>query len=67
LYVYVDIKSTAANNTALKLKMDNAGTAAGYSNTLRDVEYASNGDTVAQAKLSGTATSNTMTVVAASN
>lgn len=68
LYVYVDVKSTAADNTALKLKVDNATTtSAWYSSTLQDVEYISNGDAVATAKFAGTATSNTMTVVPASN
>jgi len=67
LYVYVDIKSTAADNTALKLTVNNVGSSNGYSPTLQDVEYASNGDAVATAKFAGTASSNLMTVVPASN
>jgi len=63
--VYANVLKDAETNTVLKLTMSNVGTAAGNSLALRGVEYESDGATVAQAKLVGTSTSSTVTVVGA--
>lgn len=61
--VYVDVTSTAVTWNVLKFALNNAGTSAGNSASLLDVEYLSDGETVPQAKLSGTASSNKLTLV----
>jgi len=65
--VYVDLTSTANAGDVLKLSMNNVGTSDGNSNSFKDVEYISDGETVKQAKLGGTATSNLLTVVDSSD
>lgn len=64
--VYVDLTADIAANTQLKFKLSNAGTSAGNSLSLKDVEYVSDGETLVQAKLTGNATSNVVEVVSAS-
>ncbi len=63
--VYVDLTKDAVAGTKVQFKIDNVGTSAGNSKSLVDVEYLSDGETVAQAKLTGTATSNVIEVVGA--
>lgn len=65
--VYVKLQNGAEKGTRLRFKLDNSGsTVAGTSKSLDGVEYASDGQLVAKEKLTGTATSNYITVVDAS-
>jgi hypothetical protein len=70
--VYVDLTKDAQATTQFKFLIDNAGlvATAGSSNSLRDVEYVADGETVstlaANNKLTGTAISNLAEVVASS-
>gem|GEM_PF-1393386 len=61
--VYVDLTKDAFAADELKVKIDNVGTSNGNSTSFRDVEYVSDGETVIQEKLTGTATSNKITIV----
>lgn len=70
--VYVDLTKDAVAGTKVQFKIDNAWptlspTKAGNSPSLVDVEYVSDGETVASDKLTGTATSNVVEVVGAAS
>jgi hypothetical protein len=64
--VYVDVTKDVATTTQIKFKLNNVGSAAGTSPSLLGVEYVTDGETLVQAKLTGSATSNVAEIVAAS-
>lgn len=65
--VYVKLQNTAKVWTRLKFRIDNVGVNHGHSKSLGDVEYASDGQLVVMSKLTGTATSNNITVVSSAS